>query len=224
MGKEQFKFQMYRNLQKKIPAIYAEFQKYIVKHSLGGENSTILIAPSWGAENILESCGERLVELLLDKGYKVIVRPHPETVRRSPKLIDNMAKKFDDNPNFTLEWSIATFESLLRSDVLICDYSGVALEYAFGTERPVLFLDVPYKVQNQEFRELDMEPIELSIRSKIGVVVSSKKLDAVPKVIQELKANRIQYRERVVKLREENIYAFGHSSVIGAKYIIDLTS
>ena len=98
---------------------------------------TILIAPSWGADNVLESCGEELVGLLLREGYQVIVRPHPETVKRSPGLITQLTAKFGKSPNFTLEKSVATHDSLLRADVLICDCSGVALEYA-------LVLNAPY--------------------------------------------------------------------------------
>ena len=161
----------------------------------------MLIAPSWGAENVLESCGENLVELLLEKGYEVIVRPHPETVRRTPKLIDTLNTKFGKNLSFTLERSVATYDSLLRADVLICDSSGVVLEYAFGTDRPVLFLDVPYMIRNDIFMELDMEPLELAIRSKIGVVVSPEKLDAVPQVIEKLKIDQMKYKERIAKLR-----------------------
>lgn len=208
----------------RLERIYTEYQKYLAEQSLIEKKTTVLIAPSWGDDNVLESCGERLVELFLEKGYEVIVRPHPETVRRSLKLINMLAIKFGNNPAFTLERSVATDDSLLKSDILICDCSGVALEYAFGTERPVLFLDVPSKIRNNNFKKLDIEPLELSIRTKIGLIVSLEKLDAVPQVIEKLKSNQIEYRERIVKLREENIYVFGHSSKIGAKHIIDIAS
>lgn len=208
----------------RLEQIYTEYQKCLANDSLSGEKSTVLIAPSWGAENVLEFCGENLVELLLEKGYEVIVRPHPETVRRTPKLIDILNTKFGKNLSFTLERSVATYDSLLRADVLICDSSGVVLEYAFGTDRPVLFLDVPYMIRNDIFMELDMEPLELAIRSKIGVVVSPEKLDTVPQVIEKLKVDQIKYKERIAKLREQNVYAFGHSSKIGAEHIIDLAN
>ena len=48
----------------------------------------------------------------------------------------------------------------------------MALEYAFGIGRPVLFLDVPYMVRNENYKELDLEVFELSIRKEIGVVLS----------------------------------------------------
>ena len=206
----------------RLEQIYEANQKYSSERSASVAKKRILIAPSWGDANILESCGERLVELLLEAGYEVIVRPHPETVRHSPDLVALFASKFGNNPSFTLETSVATHDSLLRADVLICDWSGVALEYAFGTERPVLFLDVPVKVQNQRFEELGIEPLELSLRSEIGVIVPLEKLDTVPQAISRLIADSVVFRERIAELRKQNVYGFGHSSDIGAQCIMAL--
>jgi len=206
----------------RLERIYEAYQKYSSERSPSITKGTILIAPSWGAANILESCGEHLVELLLEAGYEVIVRPHPETVRRSPDLVASFASKFGNNPNFTLEMSVATDDSLLRADVLISDYSGIVLEYAFGTERPVLFLDVPIKVKNQRFKDLGIEPLELSLRSKIGTIVSPEKLGTVPRVVSSLIQNGVAYEKHISELRKRYVYAFGYSSETGAQYIIDL--
>jgi len=206
----------------RLEQIYEANQKYSSERSASVAKKRILIAPSWGDANILESCGERLVELLLEAGYEVIVRPHPETVRHSPDLVALFSSEFGNNPSFTLETSVATHDSLLRADVLICDWSGVALEYAFGTERPVLFLDVPVKVQNQRFEELGIEPLELSLRSEIGVIVPLEKLDTVPQAISRLIADSVVFKERIAELRKQNVYGFGHSSDIGAQCIMAL--
>jgi YidC/Oxa1 family membrane protein insertase len=115
--------------------------------------------------------------------------------------------------------SVASDSSLLMADVLISDYSGVALEYAFGTERPVLYLDVPIKISNQRYTELGIEPLELSLRSEIGVVLSPEEVESVPQVISDLIVNRVAYRKRITELRKACVYAFGHSSEIGAGYI-----
>ncbi len=206
----------------RLERIYEAYQEYSSKKLSSISEKTILIAPSWGISNILESCGERLTDILLKTGYKVIVRPHPETVRRSPDLMASFASKFGNNPNFILETSVATDDSLLLADVLICDWSGIALEYAFGTERPVLFLDTPLKITNKRFRELGVTPLELSLRSKIGVIVSPKKLKTILQEIPNLIAKNANYKKRIAELRKQYVYDFGHSSEIGAQYILDL--
>ena len=207
-----------------LERIYDKYREYLRKQSQVKGKTTVLVAPSWGIKNILESCGERLVRLLLESGYDVIVRPHPETVKRTTNLMDSLAAKFGNNPAFNMEKSIIVTDSLLKSDVLICDYSGVGVKYAFGTERPVLFLDVPYKIRNEKYKELDIEPLELALRTEIGIIVSVEGLDTIPQVIGKLKADRMKYKKRIRKLRKRYVFAFGRSSEIGAKHIIDVAN
>jgi len=207
-----------------LERIYQDYQEYIRQKPSQADKETILIAPSWGANNVLESCGEELVGLLLREGYKVVVRPHPETVKRSPGLIAQLTTEFGKNQNFTLEKSVATHDSLLRASVLICDCSGVALEYALGTERPVLFLDVPVKIKNEKYRDLNIEPLELATRTKIGVIVKPEELTTVPTVISQLISTAPQYKNDIIKLREQYVFHFGKSAEIGANYVNHLIS
>lgn len=208
----------------RLERIYQDYQEYVCQKPSQPDREIILIAPSWGVANVLESCGEELVGLLLREGYQVIVRPHPETVKRSPGLIAQLTAKFGKSPNFTLEKSIASHDSLLRADVLICDCSGVALEYALGTERPVLFLDVPVKINNEKYRDLNIEPLELATRTKIGVIVKPEELATVPTVISQLTSAAPQYRNAMAKLREQHVFHFGKSAEIGANYVQQLIS
>ena len=208
----------------RLERIYQDYQEWVRQKPSQPDRETILIAPSWGVANVLESCGEELVGLLLREGYQVIVRPHPETVKRSPGLIAQLTTKFGKSPNFTLEKSIATHDSLLRADVLICGCSGVALEYALGTERPVLFLDVPVKIKNERYRDLNIEPLELATRTKIGVIVKPEELATVPTVISQLVSTAPQYKNAIIKLREQYLFHFGKSAEIGANYVHRLIS
>jgi len=137
----------------RLEQIYEAFQTTEFADTTPG--NTVLIAPSWGKKNILESVGEQLVELLIHAGYRVIVRPHPETVKRTPEFIERIQRRFDNHEALTIELSVATNEFLFKADVLISDYSGVSLEYALGTNRPVLFLEVPLKINNDRYKDLE---------------------------------------------------------------------
>jgi YidC/Oxa1 family membrane protein insertase len=184
------------------------------------ESRTILIAPSWGRDNLLKSVGGALVELLLKHGYRVIVRPHPETIRRDPELVDQLESAFGSEARFDLERSVATDDSLLTADLLICDLSGVALEYAFGTERPVLFFDVPPKVHYDDYASLGLEPVELSLREQLGEVVTVDDLSAVPATIERLISDREKFRSHLARLRDDYVYCFSDASRIAAAHIM----
>lgn len=207
----------------RIERIYNQYCNRPAEHD-ERRKRTVLIAPSWGKNNLIESCGDKLVDVLLKAGYEVIVRPHPETVRRFSAMINSLERKYKDDENFMLERSVATDDSLLKADVLVCDCSGVYLEYAFGTERPVLFVDLPLKIKNPDYKRLEIEPLELRLRPEVGAMMSQNELDTAPQRIKELITRRNEYRERIVKLRNKYIFNFGQSSEIGTKHIIDVVS
>jgi len=180
-------------------------------HTINNQPPVILIAPTWGP--FFESYGDSLIEILLREGYEVILRLHPETIKRHSPSSRN---------GVTLEISIVDMDSLVRSDVLITDWSGIGAKYTFGTEKPVLFIDTSPKVRNKRYKELGIEPVEVSLRNKVGVVVSPNELDKVPEIIKGLLRGRSAYKEEIIRLREKYIYNFGHSSEVGAKYIMEL--
>lgn len=206
----------------RLERIYQANKKFQSNKISTKTRKTILIAPSWGEDNLLKQSGEQIIELLLQKGYEIIVRPHPETVRRDPDLINLLNTKFGKSSNFILETSVSTDDSILRSDVLICDLSGIALEYAFGTERPVIFLDGPIKIKNEQYEELGIEPLELSLRSKIGKIVSPENIDNIPCILDELILKIETYKDRIIECRDQHVSNFGNSSEIGAKSICEL--
>jgi len=189
-------------------------------HPYSNSSNIVLVAPTWGAANILETCGEQLISLLLQSGYEVTLRPHPEIVKRTPKLLSRYDALFGKNKNFTLEQSVVSFESVINADVLITDYSGIAFEYAFGTERPVIYLDVPPKIKNKQFNHLDIEPLDYKLRSEIGVCISPDEITAVPSAIAKLIKEREAYKDRIINFREQFVFSFGSSSDISARYIM----
>ncbi|MBA7603731.1 hypothetical protein ES703_10848 [subsurface metagenome] len=69
---------------------------------------------------------------------------------------------------------------------------------------------------------MGIEPLELSLRSEIGVVVSPKELESVPQMISDLILNRVAYKKKIAELRNAYVYDFGHSSEIGAEYIVNI--
>ncbi len=205
----------------RLERIYQAYQNY-VQNASPKKKKTILIAPSWGDKNVLESCGQQLIEVLLKKDYVVIVRPHPETAKRAPELLEKLGAMFNKNRHFTLETSVSSDESILKADVLISDCSGIMVEYALGTERPFISMDIPLKIKNPSYQELGIEPLELLLRSKVGRIVSMQDLERIPSIITGLLKNKEKYRQDILSFRNEHLFNFGTSSEAGAKYIMKL--
>mgnify|MGYP006441147103 FL=1 len=182
----------------------------------------VLIAPTWGDHALLETCSFELIDILLGNGYQVIYRPHPMTLRHRKQLLKKLQDKFAGHNNFIYETDVGSQESLHWSDILITDWSGTAIEYAFGLEHPVISIDLPRKVNNPEYQKIPLEPFEVSIRSKIGKVIPPDCLQEIPEHIEELCSNPESYKQQIRKIRSKNIYNIGRSGIIAATYIVEL--
>ena len=182
----------------------------------------ILIAPSWSDDGLFETAIEKNISILLDSGFKVTLRPHPMTQKKSEKKINFLLQKFSSNSNFVLEKNIPNFESFVKSDIMITDWSGAAIEYAFTLERPVLFIDVPKKIHNSDYEKLPEIPIEISIRDKIGEIISLSDMEVLPEKIQNLCQNPDIIKDKIKRIREELIANLGNSSKIEVEYILKL--
>ena len=187
--------------------------------TVGEGKKKVLVAPTWGDHALLETCAIELVDILLESGYQVVYRPHPMTVRHRHRLLAELNRRFEDKRDFSYETEMGSQESLHASDIMISDWSGAAIEYAFGLERPVIFIDLPRKVNNPEYQKILLEPFEVTIRSKIGTVISTDCLEDISGHIEELCSNPESFTQEIRKVRSESIYNIGTSGAAGAAYI-----
>ncbi len=207
-----------------LEALMEDAEHYRISH--GGPAvdgpKTVVVAPSWGPDSILETCGVELVKRLLDVGYKVVVRPHPMTTKRSPRVIGVMRRVFDLHPSFRLQTDVRDQEALYASHVMISDWSGVAMEYAFACERPVIFIDVPKKCFNPEVDRIPQIPIEVSIRERIGRVVAPDALEQLPVVIESLYGDAGAFIDQIRRARDDCVFNLGRSVEVSADKILEL--
>ena len=190
------------------------------KNFLKNNKKNILIAPSWGKHNLLESMGIELVKILLDAGYHVTVRPHPMTIKKSPKTVKQIVEKFEKNPDFLLDTNTSSFEQLFSSYALITDWSGIGYEYAFVCERPVIYVDVPKKSHNKEYEKIGLVPFEISIRDKIGEVVSVQNIETIPERIEFLYEHVAEFKSKIEKIHNDTVFNIGKSGQVAADEII----
>lgn len=176
----------------RLDAITVEAKKHPRKKKPDHVPTHVLIAPSWGSEGTIESgIAEGIVEQLIEQGCQVTLRPHPQTVKYAKDKIDVILKKHGKHSLFSYESNVAGQNSLHESDLMVSDWSGAALDYAFGLNKPVLFVDVPRKVNNLDYEELDIEPIEVYLRDKIGLVLKNIKHIDIKEILKASSNNEL---------------------------------
>ena len=183
------------------------------------DKKTILIAPSWQKDNIMDSCIEELLDALKGGGYRVVVRPHPQYVRHFEEKIDRLARKYAGQ-GIEVQKDFSSNKTVYEADVLVTDWSSIAFEYAFSTLKPVLFVNTPMKVVNPDYQELQTIPIDLVLRDKVGISLNPDSLEQVEDAVRSLLCDNRFSRESLAALRDAYIYNVGHSGEVGAKYII----
>ena len=184
----------------------------------------ILITPSYGNENLLEKCGIELIDTLLKSNFRVLLRPHFRILRDSKKLIDSIKDKFGKNPNFIFEDGVIPSEYFHNSICMISDWSGISMEYAFTCECSVIFIDVPKKILNPDANDLSLEPIEISLRNKIGHIVSPENIENIPTIIKNFEKDVPNFSQQIKEIRTNIVFNVGNSAPVGAKYIQNLVS
>ena len=182
----------------------------------------ILIAPSWQPDNILDSCIDQLLEELLDKGYQVVVRPHPEYVKRYKPRMDKIVQRYAgaESRGLTFELDFTSNNSIFDSDALITDWSGTAYEFSFVTLKPAVFIDTKPKINNPEYTRLGIEPLEFGLRSQVGIQVDPANLEGFEEKLRQLLAHKDRYAEDILAIRQKYIANFGHSGEVGGRYIL----
>ena len=181
--------------------------------------TTVLLAPTWGEQSTLHVCGEPLIAALLEAGFRVILRPHYQTARLAPRLVDSLVTRFKAHTEFRHVDRMEESASLFDSDLLISDWSAMAIEYALGFGKPVLFVDVPPRVRNPKYEELGLEPMEMRIRRELGAILPLDRVAEAPGYVAKLVSGGPEFRERCVGLREAWTFNFGRSVEAGAREI-----
>lgn len=188
------------------------------KEDDGGK--TILIAPSWQKDNILDLCIEPMLEKLAETDCHIIVRPHPQYVRHCMDKIEYLRKKYEDK-NIEIQTDFSSNSTVYTADLLVTDWSSIAFEYCFATLKPVLFINTPMKIMNPDYQELTTVPIDIELRDKVGISMDVDQMDDLVKTVKTLLYDKEFSADAMKELRDHYIYNVGSSGKIGALYLIN---
>lgn len=148
---------------------------------LKNKTPVILVAPSWGSSSLLNKYGSKLIDKLVDTGYRIIIRPHPQSFVSEKKTIQKLKNKYpciewnEDNDNFNI---------LNESDILISDYSGIIFDYILVFGKPVLYFDVDYDDSANDSTWLDITPWTFKKLPLIATKINEENVDNIQKIIK----------------------------------------
>ena len=180
---------------------------------------TVLLAPSWGAVGTLSRFGEKLLDPLVETGYKIIIRPHPQSYTAEKEMIDHLMSKYGNNPNIEWNRDNDNFEVLRRSDILISDYSGIVFDFTLVFDKPLIYTDTNYDLNPYDASWIEEEPWTFGILPKIGIELNEDNVDKIKELIDKCIEDPSFGKGRD-QARSETWVPMGNGAVLAVDFIM----
>ena len=144
---------------------------------------TVLLAPTWGETAILSRFGERIISALVNTGYNIIIRPHPQSFESEKDLMNSLMSKFPESDKMHWNRDNDNFDVLSRSDIMITDFSGVMFDYALIFDRPFIYADIEFDKSPYDAAWLEEDMWTLKILPHIGIPLKEEDFYNIREVI-----------------------------------------
>lgn len=144
---------------------------------------TVLLAPSWGKSAILSKFGGRIIDVLIETGYHIIIRPHPQSFTAEKDMMDHLMKQYPNSGQIEWNRDNDNYEVLKRSDILISDFSGVVFDFALVHEKPVIYTDTKFDKGPYDAWWLKTPYWTFTALPRIGLELNEENLDSLKEMI-----------------------------------------
>ena len=181
---------------------------------------TVLLAPSWGESSILSKYGEPFIDALISTGYRIIVRPHPQSFTAEKELMERLMAKYDDASGVTWNRDTDNFEVLRQSDILISDFSGVMFDFSLVFDKPVIYTRSFFDVSPYDAYWIEDELWTYKILPSIGLELNDENIGDIKKLIDRC-IDDPSFGEGRDKARSETWVHIGEGAVRSVDFIME---
>lgn len=167
---------------------------------------TVLVSPTWGPSGLLSKYGQKLLESLATTGWKIIVRPHPQSKSSEADLLEKLTEHFKDNKNIIWDYEKDNMIAMSKSDIMISDFSGIIFDYVFLFNNPLLFVDVNFDKTPYDLDDLPHEAWQFETLNKIGVQIKEEDFSNIKSIIENSVSSEQLINNRQIAKSEAWMY------------------
>ena len=148
---------------------------------------TVLVSPSWGDVGILKKYGEKLLDPLAATGWRIIVRPHPQSKKSEADMLERLTARYKDNANIVWDYERQNIFSLKKADIMISDFSGIIFDYTFLCDKPVMYVKADMDLRPYDAYDLgDKELWQYAVLRRFGTELKEEQFADIKGVIQSM--------------------------------------
>jgi hypothetical protein len=169
-----------------------------------GNTKTVLVAPSWGSNGILTRYGLKLLESLARSIWRVVIRPHPQSLLVEADTLDALKEKLAPYQNVSWNFDSDNITALSQADILISDFSGVIFDYAFLFERPVVYPRFEFDKRAYDAADIEEEAWTFHALRELGIPLDENQFEQIGTVLDNAAAGT--ERKDVIKRLKGEAY------------------
>jgi len=161
-----------------------------IKHIPSEENHpfTVLVSPSWGASALLSRFGEKLLDPLVRTGYRIIVRPHPQSKKSESAMLEKLVAKYKNFKNLQWDYERENIYALAQSDIMISDFSGIIFDYVFLLDKPILYVKQGFDMRPYDADDLGENVCDnlwqFKVLKEIGIELKEEEFASIGDIIK----------------------------------------
>lgn len=179
----------------------------------------VLLAPSWGPNAILSVYGSRLIDAILDAGFELTIRPHPQSATSDREVLDTLMAAYPDGDRVSWNYDNDNFRCLSEADVMVTDFSGVIFDYALVFDRPVIYTPANYDPALYDAAWYEKPQWRFETYPSFGVPLAEDQFSHMREVIEGVIADEGLAAGRA-RAREEAWAHRGEAAVRTVDYLI----
>ena len=175
------------------------------------DRTCVLLGPSWGSSAILSVYGSKIIDALIQTGFEVIIRPHPQSKTSEADMLEKLMATYPDGEQVSWNFDNDNFDVLNRADVMITDFSGVIFDYALVFDKPVIYTEGQFDDAVYDAAWLEEPLWKFSVYPTLGIPLDESQFPRMREVIEQvlgdesLKAGRDAAREQAWQHPGESI-------------------
>lgn len=180
-----------RNISKKeivsVGCTYLDIYKEEMEKIPAEDNHvfTVLLSPSWGKSAILSKYGTKLLDPLLETGWNIIVRPHPQSKISEKEMLDFLTEKYKDRKNLIWDYEGKNIYSMKKADIMISDFSGIIYDYTFLCDKPVMYVNAEMDLMPYDAYDVPgQKPWQVNAVKEFGIELKEEQFANIKDVIQ----------------------------------------